>query len=106
MSADFAQSQQRRYLKDTATVSKFLAAPENQQILRYYESAVEEFEMKIIAKRKEYQSFDDVMNYLISLLFERDPILRQIAHKRLTRMMLFYMYWNCDIGQTLNAAAQ
>jgi len=30
-----------------------------------YESAVEEFELKIIAKRKDYQTFDDVMEYLL-----------------------------------------
>ncbi len=36
------------------------------------------------------------MQYLAKLLFNRDPVLSQ--HKRLTRAMLFYMYWNCDIG--------
>ncbi len=43
------------------------------------------------------------MEYLIDLLFNRDPILRQ--HKRLTRVMLFYMYWNCDIGEIGDATA-
>jgi hypothetical protein len=40
---------------------------------------------------------------LLDLLFGRDPILNQHAHKRLTRTVLFYMYWNCDIGQTNDA---
>ena len=70
-----------------------------------YESVVDEFQLKITAKRKDYQSFDEVMEYLADLLFNRDPILRQIAHRRLTRAMLFYMYWNCDIGEVDNAAA-
>ena len=35
----------------------------------------------------------------MDLLFNRDPVLRQHAHKRLTRAVLFYMYWNCDIGR-------
>jgi hypothetical protein len=43
-----------------------------------------------------YQSFAEVINYLIELLFGRDPILR--ANKRLTRAIVFYMYWNCDVG--------
>ena len=30
-------------------------------------------------------------------------ILRQKQHKRLTRAILFYMYWNCDIGEVANA---
>jgi hypothetical protein len=103
MSTDYAKAQRRLYLKDTAQVQGFLAAPENDELLRMYESVVEEFQLKIIAKRKDYQSFDEVMNYLIDLLFERDPLLR--ANKRLTRIMLFYMYWNCDIGKGDDAQA-
>lgn len=96
MTPEFAKKQRELYLKDTAQIQAFLAAPENEQLLRAYETAVEEFELKIIAKRKNYQNFDAVINYLVDLLFNRDPVLRQ--HKRLTRAVVFYMYWNCDIG--------
>lgn len=70
-----------------------------------YESVVDEFQLKILAKRKDYQTFDEVMEYLVDLLFNRDPVLRQHAHKRLTRAILFYMYWNCDIGEVDDATA-
>lgn len=96
MTPEYAKLLRRRYLKDTAQIRAFLSAPENQHILKAYETAVDEFELKIIAKRKDYQSFDAVINYLVDLLFDRDPVLRQ--HKRLTRAVVFYMYWNCDIG--------
>jgi C-terminal domain 12 of the ABC-three component (ABC-3C) systems len=105
MTKEFADYQLKRYLKETPQIRRFLAAPENSDLLELYESVVEELQSKIIAKRKDYQTFDDVMNYLIDLLFDRDPVLRQHAHKRLTRAMLFYMYWNCDIGETGDAAA-
>ncbi|MCP3999252.1 MAG: hypothetical protein GY722_29930 [bacterium] len=101
MSAEYAKAQRRKYLKETAQIHTFLAAPENLQLLRMYESVANEFELKIIAKRKDYQTFDQVMEYLVDVLFHRDPVLRQ--HKRLTRAMLFYMYWNCDIGDQGNA---
>jgi hypothetical protein len=99
MTANYAREQRKRYLKETAQIRIFLAAPENLELLQAYESVVDEFQIKIIAKRKDYQTFDNVMNHLVDLLFSRDPILRQRAHKRLTRAMLFYMYWNCDIGE-------
>lgn len=105
MSADYAKEQRRKYLKETAQIRAFLAAPENLDLLRMYESVVDEFQLKIIAKRKDYQTFDAVMEYLVDLLFNRDPVLRQHAHKRLTRAVLFYMYWNCDIGEVGDAAA-
>jgi hypothetical protein len=103
MSDEYAKAQRRKYLKETTQIHAFLSAPENLELLRMYESVVDEFQLKIIAKRKDYQTFDDVMEYLVDLLFNRDPILRQHAHKRLTRAMLFYMYWNCDIGEAGNA---
>lgn len=105
MSAEYAKAQRRKYLKETAQIRLFLAAPENLELLRMYESVVDEFQLKIIAKRKEYQTFDEIMEYLVDLLFNRDPVLRQHAHKRLTRAVLFYMYWNCDIGEVGDAAA-
>lgn len=96
MSDDYAATLRKRYLKETAQIQSFLSAPENIHVLQLYENVVDEFQLKIIAKRKDYQDFDSVMNYLVDLLFARDPVLRK--HKRLTRIMLFYMYWNCDIG--------
>ena len=55
------------------------------------------FRLKSPRNERINQSFDEVMEYLADLLFARDPVLR--ANKRLTRALLFYMYWNCDIGQ-------
>jgi len=98
MTKPYAKELRKRYLKETAQIRAFLAAPDNLEILRLYESVVDEFQFKIIAKRRDYQTFDEVMEYLMNLLFSRDAVLRQNAHKRLTRIMLFYMYWNCDIG--------
>jgi len=104
MSAEYANAQRKKYLKETVQIRAFLAAPENLELLRAYESVIDEFQLKIIAKRKDYQTFDDVMEYLVDLLFNRDPVLRQRAHKRLTRAVLFYMYWNCDIGEISDVA--
>lgn len=105
MSAEYAKAQRRKYLKETAQIRAFLSAPENLELLHMYESVVDEFQLKILAKRKDYQTFDEVMEYLVDLLFNRDAVLRQHAHKRLTRAILFYMYWNCDIGEVGDAAA-
>lgn len=105
MTPEYARELRKRYLKDTAQIRAFLAAPENLEILKSYEATTEEFQMKIISKRKGFQNFDAVMEYLLDLLFQRDPILRQRQHRRLTRAILFYMYWNCDIGEVADAEA-
>lgn len=105
MTASYAKAAQRKYLKDTEQIRVFLAAPENVDLQVLYKGVADEFQMKIIAKRKQHQTFDEVMEYLIDLLFNRDAVLRQRPHKRLTRTVLFYMYWNCDIGEVPDAAA-
>ena len=99
MTKEYADAQRKYYLKETPQIQNFLAAPENTDLLRQYETVIEEFQLNIIAKRKDYQTFDTAMNYLVDLLFARDPILRK--HKRLTRALLFYMYWHCDIGASV-----
>ncbi|HXA16371.1 MAG TPA: ABC-three component system protein [Thermoanaerobaculia bacterium] len=104
MTPEYAKELRGRYLKDTAQIKTFLAAPENLELQRLYESVVEEFQHKIIANRKAYQTFDQVMIYLADQLFARDVVLRQLPHKRLTRTVLFYMYWNCDIGRSGDVA--
>lgn len=103
MTPEYARALLKKYLKETKQVQTFLSAPENEDLLELYESTVDDFDLKIIARRKNYQTFDDIMNYLKQLLLDRDPVLRK--HKRLTSIMLFYMYWNCDIGETDDAAA-
>ena len=105
MSAAYAKAQRRRYLKETTQIHSFLAAPENMELLQMYQSVTDEFQLKIISKRKDFQEFDSVMEYLVDLLFSRDPVLRQHGHKRLTRAVLFYMYWNCDIGEVDDVAS-
>ena len=103
MTDEYAKALRIRHLKETSQISRFLAAPENLDLMKAYESTVEEFQLKIIAKRKNYQTFDELLEYLFELLFARDPILRQRGKKRLTRALLFYMYWHCDIGKDDNA---
>ncbi|WP_416777132.1 ABC-three component system protein [Xenorhabdus budapestensis] len=99
MTSDYAQFM-LKYLKDTVEIQTFLAAPENDKFLQLYEGVAEDFHFKIISKRKNYQSFDEILEYLYDLLISRDPVLKQHKNKRLTRAVLFYMYWNCDIGMT------
>lgn len=106
MSGTYAKQLRRNYIADVEQIGGFLSAPENEDILRSYEAAAEEFQLAIIARRRDHQSFDDVMEYLWRLLRDRDPILRQTGHRRLTRAMLFYMYWFCDIGNEDDAAAE
>jgi hypothetical protein len=103
LSADYAATLRKRYLKDTAAIRDFLAMPGNETVLARYESAIDEFELEVLAKKKPDQTFDLVLQHLFSVLFGRDPVLRK--YPRLTRAVVFYMYWNCDLGLKDHASA-
>ena len=101
MSESYAKAQRKNYLKYTKEIKDFLEHPQNIKYLKSYEATVEEFQLKIISKRKDFQLFDNILEYLSELLFTRDSMLSR--NRQLTRALLFYMYYYCDIGESQNA---
>lgn len=99
LSNDYAITVQK-YFKDFTPIEVFLADMENEEFLEMYQNSVDEFNLKIIAHREDYLNFDLILTHIYDLLIERDVDLKK--HKKLTRTMLFYMYWNCDIGKDNN----
>lgn len=89
------------YIKEFQPVQDFLAAPENFEHLRQYEQTVEDLNGYILTHREDLHSFDQIMERLFKLLIDRDYDLK--ANKRLTRIVFYYMYWNCDLGSEGNA---
>lgn len=104
MTPEFADELSRRYMGRTKQIEDFLADPGNSEPLARYEAAVEDFQLKIIAKRKNHQTFDEVFNHLVEVLVSRDGVLAR--RPSLVRAMLFYMYWHCDIGMSVDAASK
>lgn len=103
MTPEFAKALEHRYLARTKQIESFLADPANSEHLERYEAAVEDFQLKIIAKRKDHQTFDEVFNHLVEILVKRDGVLAR--EPSLVRAVLFFMYWHCDIGVSADAPA-
>lgn len=103
LSKDYADFILRKYLKDFDLVKNFLENPINDKIFDDYQTAVDEFNAEIIQHKNSYHTFDDLLNYLCSMLFKRDRDLS--SNKRLTRLVVYYMYWSCDIGKENHAKA-
>ncbi len=97
LSEEYSKYLKSIVIKESIQIKDFLADPRNKKLNDLYQLSVEEFKTKIIAHRMDFESFDKVLNYIFDLLVNRDAILRK--YKRLTRVMLYYMYWNCDIGE-------
>ena len=99
MSDELAKALQKSYMSYAYQVQEFLSDPQNRSLQALYQEAVEEFQQTfIISRQKELKYFDDIFNQLVGLLIDRDYILK--TNKRLTRILVFYMYYNCDIGRS------
>lgn len=99
MSSDSAKLLRKNYFSYVYQVEDFLNDPQNKRLQDMYQNAVEEFQMHfIIPRQRELEYFDEVFNELVKLLISRDFILS--SNKKLTRILVFYMYYNCDIGKS------
>lgn len=98
----FARQLLKSYLKEVSCIQDFLSEPDNTEVLALYDTAAEEFQLKLLEFRGKGYAFDTIYNWLADRLFERSALLRR--HKQLTRAVLFYMYWNCDLGESDDVA--
>jgi len=98
LGADYAKAWRNRYLKDSTQIQEFLADPRNDHARQRYEDAAAEIDMKMLAHATDDDAFALVVEGIVDQLFSRDPVLAK--HKRLTRSIVFFMYWSCDIGKT------
>ncbi|MEM9454611.1 MAG: ABC-three component system protein [Myxococcota bacterium] len=103
LSADFAGYIKRRYLSYFEGVKSFLAHPSNADALERYLDAVAEFNEQIIAHREDWPTFDRALVNLQRILFQRDGDLSR--RKRVTKLIIYYMYWNCDLGEISDASS-
>ncbi|MCS5597943.1 MAG: restriction endonuclease [Alphaproteobacteria bacterium] len=101
LSEDYAEVIIKRYLPDFYLVKDFLENPVNEDVYDKYQDAVDEFNIKIAEHRKDYHSFDSLLNYLHDNLLKVDRELS--TNKRLFKLVLYYMYWSCDLGKDEDA---
>lgn len=101
MTSDFSRELEKNYMSYVYYIQNFLSDPQNIGLQNSYQNAIEEFQLRFILPRKrELEYFDDIFNELVERLVNTDYTLSQSKNIRLTRIMVFYMYWNCDIGSS------
>lgn len=103
LSPELAAYIRKEYVPQFADIKKLLAKPGNDEVLESYLSAVEELKEQIVVHRKKYADFDSVLMRIKQVLVTRDGDLAR--NKALTNLVVYYMYWNCDIGEVKNDAS-
>lgn len=102
LSESFAKYITSRYLPSFVVVKDFLAHPDNCDIQSRYDAAAAEIHEQLILNRDRLP-FDEFLTRTLKLLFDRDGDLAR--NKKITRLVFFYMYWNCDFGKETSSAS-
>lgn len=77
-------------------IRDFLMDEINLDYLNKYENTIDDINAKIIIHRKDYEKFEMILEFLYDFIIENNSEL--LEKRRLVRLFLHYMYYNCDIG--------
>jgi hypothetical protein len=88
----------KRNMIEFEGIDRFLSDPINQTIKLRFQDAAAEINAKISLHRSDYEAFEYLLEHLYELVVENHPDI--VGNKRLIRVLLHYMYCNCEIGRT------
>lgn len=90
---DFMRKNSLTYFNSIQT---FLEDPINRNYREYYDNTVSDLQAKILIKRDEFFEFETILEDLYDYVLQNSPELKD--RRRVIRVFLHYMYFNCDIG--------
>lgn len=96
LSDGYAKSIKKK-ITDFSIIEDFLSLPENEEFQIKYMESSEELYAKICIFKNNHHLFDQVIENTIDLIINRDNDCKR--NKSLTRSMIYYMYYKCDIGE-------
>lgn len=79
-----------------AAIKSFLENPRNEQLAERYHEAAAEIQAKAMAFRERFDAFDKIIEHVCD---EVSANFQGFGKKRVLRVLLHYMYANCDFGQ-------
>jgi len=77
-------------------IRAFLTDSINKEYLDKYENTIDDINAKIIVHRTDFEKFEMILEFLYDFIVENNTELKY--KRRLVRLFLHYMYYNCDIG--------
>tara|TARA_B110001469_G_C9642063_1_gene323135 strand:- start:2139 stop:3077 length:939 start_codon:yes stop_codon:yes gene_type:complete len=80
-------------------IESFLQNPRNEQLKEQYHAIANELKGQLIIHQNQFETFDEVLDTVPHLIQERSPELQHFARRSLLKIMIHYMYVNCDIGR-------
>ncbi|MCF6340104.1 MAG: restriction endonuclease [Sulfurimonas sp.] len=97
LSQDYFNSIFKKSMNDFSKIETFIKNPKNREIQNFYDNTIDDIQSKILVKRSEFSTFEEIIEYLYDFVFQNhsDELKND---RRLIRTFLHYMYFHCDIG--------
>ena len=83
--------------KDFLYIEDFLKNPRNKKYLKMYNETAQDFRGVIIAKRNEYDKFDEILEEILNIICEKQK--NNNMKPMIIRTFLHFIYFSCDIGK-------
>lgn len=96
LSKDYFNFINNNSLANFSSIRSFLEDPINKKYKEYYENTISDLQEVIILKRNDYGNFEELFHVLMNYIIDNNGDLK--PKRKLIRVFLHYMYYNCDIG--------
>jgi hypothetical protein len=97
MSKIYFNNSFKKSIKEFNEIEKFFKSPKNRKLTKQYDNTIDDIQAKIIIKRAEYSTFEEILEYLYDYMLNAHELVLK-NDRRLIRVFFHYMYFHCDIG--------
>ena len=80
-------------------IARFLKNPRNTDLAEKYHVVANELKEQLIVHTEQFLNFEHALSAIPGLIRENAPELQTPAKRRLLKIMVHYMYVNCEIGK-------
>jgi len=93
---EFLKSHSLQYFEE---IENFLRDPKNESYTRMYSNTVSDLQEAIIVGRNRFNEFEHIIKHLVDYTVgNNEEKLKDL--RRIVRVFVHFMYFNCDIGRT------
>lgn len=99
VSSDYSELIRDASMPHFDSIERFLKNPRNQTLKEKFHVVANELKSQLIVHRERFDSFEHTLEAIPILIQDRTPLLQVYSRRRLLKIMIHYMYVDCEIGK-------